>query len=172
MEPSNSEEQCMERAIAKAREGITQGQSPFGAVIVPGACWWLRPTIRSGATLDPTAHAEVNCIRSAARALQAIDLDGCEMYSTCEPCPMCLAAIHWSKINRVVFGATIADAAAAGFCELHLPPPSCWPDGQAARSRWKAGCCGRNVRRCLSSGVTGAVWNLLIEGPPSWVLTG
>ncbi len=70
--------------------------------------------------LDPTAHAEVNCIRTAAKALETISLGGCEMYSTCEPCPMCLSAIHWSKIDRVVFGATIADAAAAGFCELHV----------------------------------------------------
>ncbi len=69
---------------------------------------------------DPTAHAEINCIRSAAKAIKSIDLSGCEMYSTCEPCPMCLAAIHWSKIDRVVFGATIDDAARAGFCELHV----------------------------------------------------
>jgi tRNA(Arg) A34 adenosine deaminase TadA len=69
---------------------------------------------------DPTAHAEVNCIRQAARVLKTIALTGCTLYSTTEPCPMCLAAIHWAKIERVVFGATIADAAEAGFCELHV----------------------------------------------------
>jgi tRNA(Arg) A34 adenosine deaminase TadA len=108
-------------AIAAAREGIIAGQSPFGSVIV-----------REGAVLavahntvwrdtDPTAHAEVNCIRAAARALRVIDLSGCDLYSSCEPCPMCLAAIHWAKIRRVVFGAAIADAAAAGFSELRIP---------------------------------------------------
>jgi tRNA(Arg) A34 adenosine deaminase TadA len=69
---------------------------------------------------DPTAHAEVNNIRAAARALGTIDLGSCALYTTCEPCPMCLAAIHWAKISRVVYGATIADAAAAGFSELRV----------------------------------------------------
>jgi guanine deaminase len=67
---------------------------------------------------DPTAHAEVNCIRAAATALNTIFLHGCVLYSTTEPCPMCLSAIHWAKIERVIFGATIADAASAGFSEL------------------------------------------------------
>jgi tRNA(Arg) A34 adenosine deaminase TadA len=67
---------------------------------------------------DPTAHAEVNAIRLAAAALGGIDLTNCTIFSTCEPCPMCLAAIHWSKISHVVFGASITDAAAAGFSEL------------------------------------------------------
>lgn len=114
------EEKFMSLAITKARDGIAAGQSPFGAVIVRGPevvavthnTVWL--------TTDPTAHAEVNCIRAAASALKLIDLSGCDMYSTCEPCPMCLAAIHWAKIDRVVYGATIADAATAGFCELHV----------------------------------------------------
>jgi len=70
---------------------------------------------------DPTAHAEVNCIRAAARELRTIDLSRCDLYSTCEPCPMCLSAIHWAKIRRVVFGAGIEDAAAAGFSELRVP---------------------------------------------------
>jgi tRNA(Arg) A34 adenosine deaminase TadA len=110
----------MEMAIAKAREGIAAGQSPFGAVIVRDGAIVAATHNTVWRTCDPTAHAEVNCIRSAAQALGAIDLSGCTMFSTCEPCPMCLAAIHWSKIDRVVFGATIADAAAAGFHELHV----------------------------------------------------
>jgi len=72
-------------------------------------------------TLDPTAHAEVNAIRLAARTLETLDLSGCAIFSTCEPCPMCLAAIHWSRISRLVYGAAIADAAAAGFSELRVP---------------------------------------------------
>jgi tRNA(Arg) A34 adenosine deaminase TadA len=110
----------MSQAIAKAVEGIAAGQSPFGAVIVRdgNVVAATHNTVwRDG---DPTAHAEVNCIRAAAKALATIDLKGCTMYSTCEPCPMCLAAIHWAKIDRVVFGAGIADAAAAGFHELHV----------------------------------------------------
>ncbi len=110
----------MALAIAKAREGIAAGQSPFGAVIVSKGVVVATTHNTVWRDVDPTAHAEVNCIRCAAKSLQSITLAGCEMYSTCEPCPMCLSAIHWSKIDRVVFGATIADATAAGFCELNV----------------------------------------------------
>jgi tRNA(Arg) A34 adenosine deaminase TadA len=110
----------MRVAITKAREGIAAGQSPFGAVIV------LQDQVIAGAhnTVwldgDPTAHAEVNAIRRAAETLPSVFLPCGVMYTTCEPCPMCLAAIHWSKIDRVVYGAGIADAAAAGFSELSI----------------------------------------------------
>jgi tRNA(Arg) A34 adenosine deaminase TadA len=107
-------------AIAKAREGIAAGQSPFGAVIVRGPDVIAATHNTVWRDTDPTAHAEINCIRRAAGEFKQIDLSGCEMYSTCEPCPMCLAAIHWSKLDRVVYGASIADAAAAGFCELQV----------------------------------------------------
>ena len=63
----------------------------------------------------------MNCLRAGAKAIGSIDLGGCVLYSTCEPCPMCLAAIHWAKIDRVVYGASIADAARAGFSELPVP---------------------------------------------------
>jgi tRNA(Arg) A34 adenosine deaminase TadA len=108
----------MKLAIAKADEGIAAGQTPFGAVIVRGDSVVCATHNTVWRTTDPTAHAEVNCIRAAAALLSSISLAGCTMYSTCEPCPMCLAAIHWSKLDRVVFGATIADATAAGFHEL------------------------------------------------------
>jgi guanine deaminase len=120
MSGPKSEEEFMSLAIAKARDGIAAGQSPFGAIIVRGSEVVAATHNTVWRDTDPTAHAEVNCIRGAATALKLIDLNGCEMYSTCEPCPMCLAAIHWAKIDRVVYGATIADAAAAGFCELHV----------------------------------------------------
>ena len=114
-------EQYVQLAIQKAREGIAAGQSPFGAVVARDG----RAVAAAHNTVwrdsDPTAHAEVNAIRQAAATLHSIDLSGCTMFTTCEPCPMCLAAIHWSKISRVVYGATIADAAAAGFSELHVP---------------------------------------------------
>jgi guanine deaminase len=111
-------EDAMRLAVQVAQKGIAAGQTPFGAVVVRGNdlvaeghnCVW-RET-------DPTAHAEVVAIRWAAATLKSIDLSGCEMYTTCEPCPMCLSAIHWSKLDAVYYGATIADAQAAGFCEL------------------------------------------------------
>ncbi len=114
-------ERWMALAVERARAGIAAGQSPFGAVIVKddqlvGAGHnevWKRT--------DPTAHAEIVTIQHAAAALKAIDLSGCVMYTTCEPCPMCAAAIHWARLDECVYGATIADAAHAGFNELHLP---------------------------------------------------
>jgi guanine deaminase len=126
-----NEEDYMRLAIRKAQDGIAAGQSPFGSVIVRvgevvavthNSVW------RDG---DPTAHAEVNCIRAASRALGTIFLHGCTLYSTTEPCPMCLAAIHWAKIERVVFGATIADAQEAGFSEMRLPAKELARQGQS-----------------------------------------
>jgi tRNA(Arg) A34 adenosine deaminase TadA len=108
----------MRLAIEKTREGITAGQSPFGSAIVHGGHVVAVTHNTVWMTTDPTAHAEVNCIRTAAAKLKTISLEGCTLYSTTEPCPMCLSAIHWAKIDRVIFGATIADAAAAGFAEL------------------------------------------------------
>jgi tRNA(Arg) A34 adenosine deaminase TadA len=120
VQPANLEQHFMSLAIVKTREGIAAGQSPFGAIIVRDGKVVATTHNTVWRDVDPTAHAEINCIRAAAKALATIDLRGSEMYSTCEPCPMCLAAIHWAKIDRVVYGASIADAAAAGFCELHV----------------------------------------------------
>lgn len=110
----------MRLAIEKAREGIAAGQSPFGAVIVNGGHVLAASHNTVWQDSDPTAHAEINAIRRAAAAVSGIDLETCTIFSTCEPCPMCLAAIHWSKIRHVVFGASITDAAAAGFSELSI----------------------------------------------------
>jgi tRNA(Arg) A34 adenosine deaminase TadA len=119
--PIPLDEKFMRMAIEKAREGIRTGQTPFGACIVSStgdvvACdhnvvW---------STTDITAHGEVNTIRAACKARGSIDLSGCVIYSTTEPCPMCFSAIHWAKISRIVFGASIADARAAGFNELTI----------------------------------------------------
>ena len=114
-------ESYMRLAIQKAEEGVAAGQSPFGAVIVQAGQLIAVDHNSVWRDLDPTAHAEVNAIRRAAKHLQAIGLAGCVMYTTCEPCPMCLSAIHWAKIDRVVYGAAIADASAAGFSELAVP---------------------------------------------------
>jgi guanine deaminase len=110
----------MRLAIEKTREGIAAGQAPFGSAIVRDGAIVAVTHNTVWKTTDPTAHAEVNCIRAAASRLKTISLDGCTLYSTTEPCPMCLSAIHWAKIDRVVFGATIADAAGAGFAELFV----------------------------------------------------
>jgi guanine deaminase len=113
-------ERWMKVAIEQARAGIAAGQSPFGAVVVRGDRAvgtghnevWLRT--------DITAHAEVVAVQRACATLKSIDLSGCAMYTTCEPCPMCASAIHWARIGACVFGATIADASGAGFNELQL----------------------------------------------------
>jgi len=115
------DEDLMRLAIDKTREGIAAGQSPFGSVIVKAGKVVAATHNTVWRTCDPTAHAEVNCIRQAAITLRLIDLHGCELFSTTEPCPMCMSAIHWAKIDRVVYGATIGDAADAGFCELYVP---------------------------------------------------
>src|SRR6478735_8631279 len=115
-----TEEDYMRVAIRKAQDGIAIGQSPFGSVIVQNDQVVAATHNTVWRDTDPTAHAEVNCLRAAARSLATIDLRGCTLYSTCEPCPMCLSAIHWAKVDRVVFGATIADAAGAGFAELFV----------------------------------------------------
>src|SRR5262245_24465050 len=116
-----SEADFMWAAIRVCDDGIAAGQSPFGAIIVRNNEIAAAAHNTVWLTCDPTAHAEVNAIRLAARNLKSIDLSGTVMYTTCEPCPMCLSAIHWAKIKRVVYGATIADAAGAGFCELSFP---------------------------------------------------
>ncbi len=114
------EKAYMQAAIQKTREGVDAGQSPFGAIVVKDRQIVASSHNTVWRDTDPTAHAEVNAIRAASRALKTIDLVGTVMYTTCEPCPMCLTAIHWAKIDRVVFGATIADADDAGFSELTI----------------------------------------------------
>jgi guanine deaminase len=110
----------MSMAIKKAKEGVNKGQSPFGACIVKGnkiiSCCH---NIVWGST-DISAHAEINAIRKACKKLNTIDLSGCVIYSTCEPCPMCFSAIRWARISRIVFGAKISDAAKNGFHELAI----------------------------------------------------
>jgi len=111
----------MQLAIEKARAGVATGQSPFGcAIALDGHLLAVaHNTVLSDS--DITAHAEVNAVRNACRDSQRIHLDGCLVATTCEPCPMCMAALHWARVEHVYFGATIADAASAGFNELQVP---------------------------------------------------
>ncbi|MFV0388924.1 MAG: nucleoside deaminase [Pyrinomonadaceae bacterium] len=111
-----NDEKFMKRAIELARTGMQNNAGgPFGAVIVKEneiiAEGWNTVT----STNDPTAHAEINAIRNACDALDGFQLLGCTIYTSCEPCPMCLGAIYWARPDRVFFAGTRADAADAGF---------------------------------------------------------
>lgn len=122
-------EECMRRAIELSRIKAAENEGgPFGAVIARDGIivgeGWNEVTGHN----DPTAHAEIVAIRNACRALGTFRLDDCVIYSSCEPCPMCLAAIHWAHIGKVFFANTAADAERIGFDdkrlyqELALPP--------------------------------------------------
>lgn len=111
----------MKQAIELATENVTLGRGgPFGAVVVRDGKVIATGVNRVTATNDPTAHAEVSAIREACRVLGDFALPGCTMYTSCEPCPMCLAAIYWARIDGIFYSATAADAAAAGFDDAFL----------------------------------------------------
>jgi len=110
----------MRLAIEKAKEGISKGQTPFGACIVKDGKVVCCVHNSVWDSTDITAHAEIIAIREACKKLDTIDLSGCIIYSTCEPCPMCFSACHWAKISRIVYGASISDAKEAGFSELTI----------------------------------------------------
>lgn len=105
----------MRRAIALARESVASGGGPFGAVVAREGRIVAEGSNRVTVWNDPTAHAEVVAIREACRALASFQLEGCTVYSSCEPCPMCLGALYWSRPARLLFACTRDDAAAAGF---------------------------------------------------------
>jgi guanine deaminase len=111
----------LRRAIALATENVVQGKGgPFGAVIVYDGRIVGEGANTVTATNDPTAHAEVIAIRAAAKTLNTFVLAGCELYTSCEPCPMCLAAAYWARVEAIYFGACAADAARAGFDDAFL----------------------------------------------------
>jgi len=111
----------LRRAIALATENVTSGRGgPFGAVIVRDGQIVGEGANSVTATLDATAHAEVVAIRAACKTLGAFSLAGCELYTSCEPCPMCLAASYWAHVDRIYYGAGAEDAAQAGFADAFL----------------------------------------------------
>jgi tRNA(Arg) A34 adenosine deaminase TadA len=114
------DEDFMRAAIEKAREGVSRGQTPFGACVVKDGRIVSSAYNTVWEDVDITAHAEVTAIRQACSKLKTVDLSGCVIYSTCEPCPMCFSAIHWAGIEKIVYGATIGDAKKAGFSELKI----------------------------------------------------
>jgi len=106
----------MARAIQLSLENVRTGRGgPFGAVIVKEAVIIAEGTNQVTLTNDPTAHAEILAIRDACKRHGVFDLQGCEIYTSCEPCPMCLGAIYWARLTRVYFANTAADASKAGF---------------------------------------------------------
>jgi len=111
----------MRRAIALAEKNVTDsGGGPFGAVVVHEGRIIGEGTNQVTGTHDPTAHAEVVAIRAACIQLGTFSLAGCEIFASCEPCPMCLSAIYWARIERIFFGNTKTDAAAIGFDDDHI----------------------------------------------------
>jgi tRNA(Arg) A34 adenosine deaminase TadA len=111
----------LRRAIRLATENVSGGKGgPFGAVIVRAGAIVAEGVNTVTSSNDPTAHAEVNAIRSACKSLGLFSLTGCELYSSCQPCPMCLAASYWARLDAIYFGASAEDAAHAGFNDALL----------------------------------------------------
>ena len=108
-------DELMREAIRLSIENVAAGGGPFGAVIARGGEIIATGVNRVTATNDPTAHAEVSAIRGAAQRLGTFNLAGCEIFTSCEPCPMCLGAIYWARLDKVYYANTKADAKAIGF---------------------------------------------------------
>ncbi len=121
----------MQRAIELSMENVRlNAGGPFAALIVRAGSIIAEGANQVTSTLDPTAHAEIVAIRSASKALANFQLAGCDLYTTCEPCPMCLGAIYWARLDRIYYASTRDDAAQIGFDDsfiydqIALPPPS------------------------------------------------
>ncbi|WP_276863226.1 nucleoside deaminase [Mediterranea massiliensis] len=108
-------EDFMRKAIELSIENVKNGGGPFGAVIVKDGEIVATGVNRVTANHDPTAHAEVSAIRAACEKLGTFDLEGCEIYTSCEPCPMCLGAIYWAHLDKIYYGNNKTDAARIGF---------------------------------------------------------
>ena len=114
-------EQWMRAAISLGREGMARnGGGPFGAVVVYEGEIVGRGQNQVTSLLDPTAHAEVLAIRAACQSLGRFELRGCELYASCEPCPMCLAAIYWARLDKIYYACTRDDAAEIGFDDAFI----------------------------------------------------
>jgi tRNA(Arg) A34 adenosine deaminase TadA len=119
--PSAPNPEFLRRAIDLATHNVVSGAGgPFAAVIVRDGEIVGEGVNTVTATNDPTAHGEVNAIRAAAKALGTFTLAGCELYTSCEPCPMCLSACYWARLDAVYYGASASDAARAGFDDAFL----------------------------------------------------
>ena len=111
----------MRQAIQLASDNVVSGRGgPFGAVVVKDGEVIATGANQVTASNDPTAHAEVTAIRNACQALGHFQLDGCDVYTSCEPCPMCLAALYWSRCRAIFYGNSAADASRVGFDDSFL----------------------------------------------------
>jgi guanine deaminase len=117
----------IQETIQLALENVQRGGGPFGAVVVKDGKIIATGTNQVTPTLDPTAHAEVVAIRKACQALGHFELTGCDVYCSCEPCPMCLGAIYWARPARVFFAAPGSAAADAGFDDTFIKKQLCLP---------------------------------------------
>lgn len=122
----------LEQAVALAVENVADGGGPFGAVVVRNGVLVAAGQNRVTRDIDPTSHAEVNAIRSACAALDDFSLTGCTLYTSCEPCPLCVSAALWARLDRVVYAADRHDAARGGFddrefYELFASDRTSWP---------------------------------------------
>lgn len=121
-------EYFMREALALSRESVRNGGGPFGAVIVRHDEIIAAASNSVTNSNDPTAHAEINAIRQACRKLNTFDLSGCSLFTSCEPCPMCLGAIFWARLDTIYYGNSKGDAARIGFDDafiyeqLAIPP--------------------------------------------------
>ncbi len=115
-----TKEELMRKAISLSVRNVADGGGPFGAVVARDGEIVSTGVNRVTDEHDPTSHAEVNAIREACRKLGTFDLSGCEIYTSCEPCPMCLGAIYWARLDRMYYGNTKADAAAIGFDDAFI----------------------------------------------------
>lgn len=119
--PHRPDPRFMRMAIQLAVDSVTSGSGgPFGAVVVRDGEVIAAEANSVTRTNDPTAHAEVNAIRAACAKLQTFQLADCDVYTSCEPCPMCLAALYWARCANIFYGSTAQDAAAAGFDDSFL----------------------------------------------------
>lgn len=113
--------ELMGLAIDACRQGLAAGQSPFGCAIAQDGRLLVQWHNTVAQSTDITAHAEINAIRTACQDAGEMFLTGAVVATTCEPCPMCMTALHWARVDTVYYGATIADAHSAGFNELRFP---------------------------------------------------
>ena len=146
-----SDEEFLAEAISLAEKSVEQGGGPFGALVVKGGEVIGRGSNSVTLTNDPTAHAEVSAIRQACRTINDFSLEGATLYASCEPCPMCLSAIYWARLERVVYAATREQAAEAGFDDSLIAREMTLPleqrqlmmqkasvDGRAPFVKWRA----------------------------------
>ena len=115
MEITNQDKEFMREAIRLASESVVNGGGPFGSVIVKDGEIIAGSSNSVTIDNDPTAHAEVSTIRKACKALKTFDLSGCEIFTSCEPCPMCFGAIYWAHLDKIYMGNDRKDAAKIGF---------------------------------------------------------